>query len=241
MIASSLCLLRVTSLVWRMRNGGFALTVVVKGTYDLAPGELRLAEQQAEPNEDENFWDDDTRRSLKEPNDLALFKVRADVVLVGKAFAPKQAPGRALLARLSVAGVDKTIEVCADRSWTPESGLREGAPFASMPLRYERAAYGNDNPVGVRVDPHTGGALPNLQPPGASRRPDAIQPIGFGPIASQWPARRALLGRQAAGYAPRAWDEHPLPEDLDVSFFNVAPIDQRPRGSSPAPAWSSRT
>jgi len=59
---------------------------------------------------------------------------------VGKAFAPKQAPGRSLLARLSVPGVDKTIEVCGDRSWTPEGGLREGPAFASMSLRYERAA-----------------------------------------------------------------------------------------------------
>jgi hypothetical protein len=216
-----------------MRNGGFALTVVCKGTYDLAPGELRPAEQQEEPNEDENFWDDDPRRSLHAPSDLALFKVRADVVLVGKAFAPKQAPGRSLLARLSVAGVDKTIEVCADRSWTPEGGLREGPAFTSMPLRYERAAYGNDNPVGVRVDPHAGGALPNLQPPGASRRPDAIPTIGFGPIASQWPARRALLGRQAVAFTPRGWDELPLPEDLDVSFFNVAPVDQRPERIEP--------
>src|ERR1700733_12702097 len=97
MNVSSLCLLRVTSVPWRMRNGGHALTVVVKGTYDLAPGELRLDEQQEEPNEDENFWDDDPRRSLHAPSDLAIFKVRADVVLVGKAFAPKQAPGRSLL------------------------------------------------------------------------------------------------------------------------------------------------
>jgi hypothetical protein len=216
-----------------MRNGGHALTVVCKGTYDLTPGELRLAEQQEDPNEDDNFLDDDPRRSLQSASDLALFKVRADVVLVGKAFAPKQAPGRSLLARLSIAGVDKTIEVCADRSWTPEGGLREGPPFSVMPIRYERAAYGNDNPVGVHVDPQVGGPLPNLQPPGASRRPDAIPPIGFGPIAAQWPARRALLGRTAAGFSPRGWDEQPLPEDLDVSFFNVAPVDQRPERLEP--------
>jgi hypothetical protein len=233
MVVTSLCPLRVTSVPWRMRNGGFALTVVCKGTFDLSPGELRLAEHQEDPNEDENFWDDDPHRSLQSPSDLALFKVRADVVLVGKAFAPKQAPARSLLARLTVAGVDKTIEVCADRSWTPDGGLREGAPFTSMPLRYERAAYGGENPVGVRVDAHAGGALPNLQPPGGGRRPDAIPPVGFGPIASQWPARRSLLGPLAASLLPRSWEEQPLPEDLDAAFFSVAPPDQRPERIEP--------
>src|SRR5580693_3211592 len=172
MLVSSVCPLRVASVPWRMRNGAAALTIVCKGTFDLAPGELRLADHQEDPNEGENFWDDDPHRSLHAPSDLALFKVRADVVLVGKAFTPKQAPGRSLVARLSLAGgpgagVDKSIEVCADRAWTPEAGLREGPPFTSMSLRYERAAYGGDNPVGVRVDPQAGGALPNLQPPGA--------------------------------------------------------------------------
>src|SRR5262249_35084009 len=117
MIVTSLCPLRVSQVPWRMRNGASALTVVVKGTFDLAPGELRLADNQEDPNETENFWDDDPHRSVHAPSDLALFKPRADVVLVGKAFAPKGAPARSLLARLAVAGVDKSIEVCADRSW----------------------------------------------------------------------------------------------------------------------------
>ncbi len=231
MLVTSLCPLRVTSVPWRMHNGAAALTVICKGTFDLAPGELRLAEHQEDPNEDDNYWDDDPHRSLHSPGDLALFKVRPDVVLVGKAFTPKQTPGRSLLARLTLngaGGVDKTIEVCADRSWTPDGGMREGPSFASMSLRYERAAYGGENPVGVRVDPHAGGALPNLQPPGGARRPDAIPPVGFGPIASQWPARRALLGPKAASLLPRGWDEQALPDDLDAAFFNVAPPDQRP-------------
>ncbi|MFT3771031.1 MAG: DUF2169 domain-containing protein [Minicystis sp.] len=225
---SSLCPLRVTSLPWRTRNGGYALTVICKATFALAPGELRLAEEQDDPNEDENFWDDDRNRSVYAPSDLAPFKIRTDVVLVGKAFSPQQAPARTLHARLSIGSIDKTIECCADPSWSP-GGEREGAPFTSMWLLYERAAYGVENPAGVRVDPHAFGALPNLMPPGAmhGQRPEAIPPIGFGPIASQWPARHSKLGHLPSGYAPRAFEDVPLPESLEPSYFNVAPPDQQ--------------
>ncbi|APR80416.1 Uracil-DNA glycosylase, family 4 [Minicystis rosea] len=202
--------------------------MICKATFALMPGELRLTEEQDDPNEDENFWDDDRNRSVYAPSDLAPFKVRADVVLVGKAFSPQQAPVRTLHARLSIGAIDKTVECCADRSWSP-GGEREGAPFTSMWLLYERAAYGAENPAGVRFDPHAGGALPNLMPPGAmhGRRPEAIPPIGFGPIASQWPARHSKLGHLPSGYAPRAFVDVPIPDALDPAFFNVAPPDQQ--------------
>jgi hypothetical protein len=226
----SLCPVRVASLVWRPSSGGFALTVIGKATFDLRPGELRLAEQQEDPNEDDDFWDDDPHRSVHSPGDLVPFKPRADVVLVGQAFAPGKVPARSLLVRIAVSGVDKTVEVCGDRGWTPEAGVREGVPFTSMQLRYERAANGAENPVGVRIDAGAAGPLPNLQAPGSSqgRRVDAIAPVGFGPIAARWPARRAKLGRWAASFPPRRWEDQLLPEDLDASFFNVAPPDQQP-------------
>ena len=216
-------------MVWRPSSGGFALTVIGKATFDLRPGELRLAEQQEDPNEDDNFWDDDPNRSVYSPGDLVAFKPRADVLLVGKAFAPGKVPARSLLVRLAVSGIDKSVEVHGDRGWTPEGGLRDAVPFTSMQLRYERAASGAENPVGVRFDPGGAGALPNLQAPGSAqgRRGDAVAPIGFGPIAARWPARRAKLGRWAASFPPRRWADQILPEDLDASFFNVAPPDQQ--------------
>jgi hypothetical protein len=218
----SLCPLRVASLVWRASSGGFALTVICKATFDLRPGELRLAEQQEDPNEDDNFWDDDPNRSVRSSSDLVPFKPHADVMLVGQAFAAGKAPVRSLLARLAVTGVDKTVEVCGDRMWTPEGGLREGPPFTSMQLRWERAAGGPENPVGVRVDGRAGGPLPNLQMPGGG-----AGSAGFGPVAPRWPGRRAKLGRHAGSFPPRRWQEELVPEDLDASFFNAAPPDQQ--------------
>jgi hypothetical protein len=218
----SLCPLRASALVWRPSTGGFALSVVCKGTYELRAGELRLSQTQEDPNEDDNFWDDDPNKSLRAPCDLVPFKPLADVVLVGQAFAPNMVPLRTLLARLSVGGVDKAIEVHADRTRTAEGGTREGQPFTSMQLRYERAAGGAENPVGLRADARGPGPMPNLLLP--ARRSGVAS---FGPIAPLWPTRRAKLGPHASSFPPRRWEEEPLPGDLDASFFNVAPADQQ--------------
>jgi hypothetical protein len=225
----SLCPLRAASLSWQPRPGARSLTVVCKATYELRPGESVLAEHQEYPNDDENHWDDDPARSVYSPSDLVPFKPRGDVLLVGHAFAPNREPVRSLVARLAVAGVDKAIEVHGERFWAPDGGVREGQPFARMPLRYERAAGGpdTDNPVGMRLDGAE--ALPNLQPPGAAiaRRGDRFAPVGFGPIAAVWPARIDRLGAHAETWRRGTFFGRPLPDDLDASFFNAAPPDQQ--------------
>lgn len=228
----SYCPLRVASLRWQPRPGLHVLTVVAKATYQLAPNTSPLAAQQDEVNEYENYWNDDPTRSLYAPSDLVPFKPRPDVVLVGYAYAPQDAPARTVMARLVVAGIDKSIEVHADRSLGHDGVVREGAPFTRLPLRYERAAAGWTNPVGMRPDAapdRTGGvALPNLVPPGRTSfmSGEAIESIGFGPIAATWPARARRLPHHVSELAGD-WYEHPLPEGLDPSYFNVAPSDQQ--------------
>lgn len=85
----SYCPLPVASLVWRPRAGSWALTVVAKATFTLEPGESPLAEEQELPFEDDIHWDDDERRSLAAASDLAPYKGRADVIVVGSAHAPR--------------------------------------------------------------------------------------------------------------------------------------------------------
>ena len=230
----SLSPLRAASLVWRPRGGGWILTVVARATYALSPVESPLAERQEDPSDEDNHWNDDPARSVYAPSDFAPFKARADVMLVGHAFAPRGEPVRSLVVRLLVGEIDKSIEVYRERTWTMGGGLREGARFVKMPLRYERAAGGpgTSNPVGVRSDGsdvHGGTPVPNLQPPGlALASPaDFIEPVGYGPIAPAWPSRRERLGRQASSWSPARWNEHPLPEDMDPGFFNAAPRDQQ--------------
>lgn len=228
----SYCPLRVASVRWQPRPGLHVLTVVAKATYQLAPGTSPLAAQQDEVNEYENHWNDDATRSLYAPSDLVPFKPRPDVLLVGYAYAPPDAPARMLMARLVAAGIDKSIEVHADRSLGHDAVVREGPPFTRLPLRYERAAAGWTNPVGIRPDAapdRSGGVtLPNLVPPGRTSfmSGESIDSIGFGPIAAAWPARARRLPQHLAEL-PSDWCDRPLPEGLDPSYFNVAPSDQQ--------------
>jgi hypothetical protein len=228
----SLCPCRVGSLVWQ-RAGTFFQTIVFKATYSLAPGVSSLARSQEYINEDDNHWNDDPARSVYSPSDFAPFKRRADVVLVGHAFAPHKEPVRTLVCRLVVGGVDKSIEVYGERAFSADGLLREGPRFLKMPLRYERAAGGTDtwNPVGVVLGKRSGAngttPLPNLQPPGqlVSDPGDYVAPIGFGPIAPSWALRRDKLGRNN-DFAIARLETTPMPDDIDADYFNVAPPDQ---------------
>jgi hypothetical protein len=220
----------VDRLVWRRDAERWALTVVVKATFDLAPGEVRLASQPIPVTASDVHEGNSAGRALVAPTDLVPFKARADVILVGHAYAPHGRPVSALTARLAACGVDKSIAVVGNRIVSPR-GVGPALPFAKMLLSYERAAGGpgTSNPVGMP----RGERLPNLEPvgwspglrgekPGApapSLRGDAPPPIGFGPVAPAWPERAARR---------RPWREgEPLPEDFDPGFFNAAPLDQQ--------------
>ncbi|AGP42295.1 DUF2169 family type VI secretion system accessory protein [Sorangium cellulosum] len=228
------CPLPIASVVWQPRPATWMLTVVCKATFLLRPGEAVLAREQEPPHEDDQYWHNDARRSLRAACDLVPVKPRADVVLVGHAFAPGGEAVRSLIARLNVGEVDKSVAVFCDRAFGPDGTLQEGQKFSRLPLIYERAAGGPDtfNPVGLRTgmqDAQGRVMVPNLQPPGVkvTSRSDVIEPIGFGPLAPTWPIRREKLGRKAAQGSVRDWYKQPLPEDIDFSCFNHAPQDQQ--------------
>ncbi len=229
----SLSPLRTASMVWQPRRGAFVLTVVCKATFVLAPVAAELAPEQDHPNEEENHWNDDPARSVYSPCDLVPFKPRAEVTLVGHAFAPRGERVRSLVARMVVGEVDKSVEVFADRTVGADGTLREGPAFTRVPLRYERAAGGPDttNPVGVRADArdaYGARSLPSLQRPGLSLgAADFIAPVGFGPIAAAWALRQEKLGVHAGRWTERALAAEPMPSPLDPQFFMAAPLDQQ--------------
>src|SRR5262245_53621696 len=96
----STCPLRVASMVWPPAPGFSALTVVCKAAFQLQPGEARLLEEQEAPVEDDAYWEGNPAGSLCAPSELVPYKTRADVLLVGRAFAPEGKPVRSLLARI---------------------------------------------------------------------------------------------------------------------------------------------
>ena len=231
----SLCPFRAAGLVWQPRPSAFSLLVVCKATFDLVPGVARLAEIQDYPNEEDNHWDDDPKKSLYSATDLVPSKPRADVLLVGHAFAPYGQEVESFVTRLVVSDVAKAVEVVSERVWTAEPHVRYGSRITKAPLRYERASGGEGtwNPVGVPLEgpPDAFGMtpLPALQPPGFMlvRRGQPMPPVGFGPIAPAWPLRRDKLGRHAGSFDAASWHCSPLPADLDPGYFNAAPDDQQ--------------
>lgn len=225
--------LRVSSILWQPKPATWVLTVVCKATFVLGPGESRLADDQDDPTPADAHWDDDEGKSLRRAGDLAPFKPRADIILVGHAYAPRKQQAMSVTTRLLVGEVDKSIDVHADRAFSQDGSLRQGAPFSKMPLRYERAAggAGTSNPVGVAPWPDRQGMIqiPNLQPAGlhltGPQKP--IPTINYGPIAPTWPSRLEKVSFLGPAWSHRAWFQQPIPEGLDRGYFNVAPRDQQ--------------
>ena len=231
----SLSPLPAASIPWQLAPQRHALTVVCKATFDLLPGACALAAEQVDIHEREIHWDDDKNRSLYAPNDLVPAKPRADILLVGNAFAPRAEPVHSLVVRMLIGTLDKSIEVVCPRIFTRDGAIRDGARFTKMPLRYERASGGLStwNPVGIDPDgppdPFGQRSLPNLQPPGlhVTQRSDIIGPIGFGPIASTWILRSEKIGRGAGGLSDEAVARSPLSQGFDLAFFQAALPDQQ--------------
>ena len=230
------CPFRVATVLWQASPGAWTLTTCVKITYALVhEGEATVAEEQ-DPVEGPRTWDDAPRASLRAPGDYAPIKRRVDVLVTGHAFAPPgRGPVESLVARYRIGELGKALRVVGDRVWTPTGGAlwpSAPIPFLSMPLRWERAARTVDNPVGVDPSrPPVAGApaLPNLEL--ADGDPSEDRVAGFGPMAPDGPARRALLAPEAwawaQGFRSGAAVHDPTPRGFDFRFFNAAPADQQ--------------
>ncbi len=232
---TSSCPLAVASRVWCPAPEAFALTVVCKATFTLAPKRSPLAPAQDGATLADTTWPDAVAGSLEAASDLAPFKRYVDVIVTGSAYATRGKPVASLVAKLKVGSIDKSIEVHGDRRWTPEGWLSQAAPFVRMPLRWERAAGGQGtlNPAGVPANapPDARGSrpAPNILPPGCApwSPSDVIPAVGFGPIAPSWPERSTKLRWHAQTFAHDAWYTDPLPRDIDAAYFNAAPSDQQ--------------
>ena len=231
----SQCALRVANVVWRPGHGGFAFTVVCKATFELRPDVSPLAAVQ-EPVALADVYVEEGG-GLAIASDLVPAKKRPEVLLTGHAYAPEGRPVPSLLARLVVGEIDKSIQVVGDRHFGRNGKLSDPEYFTAMPLVWGRADGGPNtfNPAGrslgsaARPDALGRVPAPNLLPAGLwlKSRGDTITPVGFGPIAPLWPSRTACLHRHAAGWDPGRWNEQPLPPDIDLAYFNAAPLDQQ--------------
>ncbi len=228
------------------------LSIVLKGTFAIEPDQPGRPAEEQEPIAFAPELSETERGALPvRDDDLAPFKPRTDVLLIGRAHAPGGKPAAEFDVRLRVGSVNKTVRVFGERRW--EAGRLGGepkigppAPFREVELGYALAFGGMDtvrggaftpNPVGIgflaegtkRKDV-VGARLPRLEDPAhlVTRWKDRPGPAAFGCLARGWEPRARHLG---------TWDERwkrersPLPPaDFSYDFHQSVAADQQVEG-----------
>jgi len=236
----------------RDRNGAEIWLVAVRCAFDIAPDRATMiSEEQTPPVLAPEYVGEPGRSSLRFDTDLSRTKVATDVILHGHAHAPGGRMVKELEVGLMVGPVRKFLRVTGDRRWrigATGMSMSNPAPFAKIPLVYERAYGGADafacddarpawdmrNPVGcgyaLKESNLEGVPAPNIEYPQFSveKWDDRPPPAGFGPVSSHWQPRASF-----AGTYDEQWmkSRMPLPpEDFDDRFFQCAPADQQAPG-----------
>ncbi|MFO0617906.1 MAG: DUF2169 domain-containing protein [Polyangiaceae bacterium] len=226
------------TLPWQRDAGRDVRAVIVKGTFDLVPGGPATLRREGDVPSGDVQSSDHPESTLLYPSDFAIFKPRADVLLVGHAYAPRAGatiaevgfrfgPKSGASARK---GFARRLAVFGDRRWQRALvRVSPGAPsaFKSIPMLYENA-YGGPgharNPVGLgRADDR----LPNLELVDEiiGSPDDAPDPACFAGVPPSWFARRARLGTYDAAWQSARWPY--FPADFDWSYFQSAPASQQ--------------
>jgi len=178
--------------------GEYILGILLKRTYDIVPNRVcSRAEKDKALVPGDLFWDDPMNSSVRHESDFVPFKLATDVVLNGKAYAPRGMPADSCMVSLQVGDRRKQILVIGDRV---AHFMKDGPPvftepsaFLNMDLRYELAYGGIDvysdkaasypyprNPLGrgFVVGNSTRSvenlALPNLEDPTAPLTPEKL-------------------------------------------------------------------
>ncbi len=214
---------RAGLVVWRPSPARWAITVCVKAMFSIARDEPTLL-GATDPFFADRGWDDDPNGSLFTACELVPRKPRADVELVGYAYAPFRTAPSSLMVRVSVGSWSKAVCVYGDRRWQREiSGSLQAVqhPLTAVALRYERGARDAHNPLGFDLDATFTDDDESLSDPHdserAAREIDTTLKLGavaapnlepaeghapcFGPTRLIWRADRLGLSREQAAWA----------------------------------------
>jgi hypothetical protein len=195
--------------------GEYILSVLLKRTYDIVPnGICRRAEKDKALTPGDVPWDDPMNSSVRYESDFIPFKLATDVVLNGKACAPRGVPATSCKVSLQVGEKRKELLVIGDRvarfvqDGTP--AFTDPSPFLNMDLRYE-LAYG-----GIDVYSSKATAYPYLRNPlgrgfvvaNSAKSVDHLSLPNLEDPEAQLTPERLCLGDQ------QKWEQQPLPAGL---------------------------
>ena len=227
--------LPATTVFWQDAAGNPKLTVIVKATFQLDEQQQpQIAQSQWPILTVDQYYADDIQRPVRLENDLARFKPKADIVVVGKAYAPRGIAASEFSIGLKVGELRRIIRVFGDRYWvtSPDSTAvtaTQPRAFTRMELTYERAFGGGDATRGASYDYNPIGsgyifdssprAADGVKLPNFEDSEDLItswqstpKPVGFGFYGRAWLPRSAYSNPDA-------------PNHHEPEFFNAAHPD----------------
>ncbi len=226
--------LGAAQLSWQLEPPQDALVVIVRGTFAIRAGQVVEPVSEPKPPMGDLHYGDDPSASLRYASDLCPFKPRADLSLVGHAYAQARARARGSThVQLVFGKLRRVLAAIGDRRW--QNGVpSKPQSFERIALRWENAFGGPShpaNPLGVGLD---GAALPRLEDPEALIRNQRDQPppACCAPVPRHFQVRGGKLGTYDAAWLDQRWPY--FPKDVDWSYFNAAPAEQQmdyPRGN----------
>ncbi|MDO8334622.1 MAG: DUF2169 domain-containing protein [Nitrosomonas sp.] len=198
-------------------SGEHIFSVIVKRTYRIKHGSV--AERSANDHElkmiDEYYDNGDPDWStVQYESELAAFKPLVDVVVIGKAYAPKGEPTQQMMISVRIADKEKTITVFGDRTChyrenkTPV--FSDPLPFTDMEIRYDRAYGGLDDKSDPTIPFYyprnymgTGFALRNIK--------EVIEGLALPNLEDP---NDLLTSERIVLEEPQRWHMQPLPQGL---------------------------
>lgn len=215
-------------LVRVVRGGDGQETIVVaKVTFDLRPGVSPVAPMHERLALEASPYDA-LSNSLRRIQDIAPMKPRADVLVVGSAYAPDGVNASGFEAYVRVAAIDKGILVRPPSFVEPDGSVTTEPGLHATRLCHELArADESSNPFGMDgVTPDESGRVPVPQIEAPVDSIGSGEPVGLGPIPllPDWDLRPIGPGANAA--LELVWDGDPM-------SLNAAARDQQVDGPLP--------
>jgi hypothetical protein len=236
-------------------EGQHILSVLVKRTYDIAPGGIcRRAVADTKLIAGDVHYDDPMNSPVKLESDFVPLKLATDVVVNGTAYAPGGRPADSFTASVQVGPMRRDILVIGDRVCRFRDGnlpeFTDPEAFTTMEVRYDRAYGGIDiysdpklscpyarNPLGRgfvignikrAVDNQ---ALPNLEDPKDPLTPERLC-VGHFMHWERQPMPRGF------GWFPKHWQpraslagvmpaDRAAEQELRKAYALVVPLEQR--------------
>lgn len=189
--------------------------VVVKRTYSIqTDGTLRRSEVDQPLRKIDRYYEegDPMWATVQYESELAPYKPKIDVVVIGKAYAPGGQPTSQMMVTITVGVKEKTIVVFGDRECEFHDNhpprFTDPKPFTDMELRYERA-YGGKDEKSVpdipfyypRNDMGTGVVVKNIK--------EAVQGL---PLPNLEDPRDLLTPERLILEEPERWPQMPVPQ-----------------------------